>query len=416
MLLFARGKALRDNAFSEKKSLHLCPVTRTLSSMRPFPLIPLFTSWLILLAACHSGPTFSVQGRITGAADSVLHFEANAIGGVEEIATTRLTAEGDFQFEAPSPECPEFYVLRIGERRIHLCVDSTEHVTVQANYADMGTNYTVKGSQASEHMRHIIADQQEVQRQLVTIERRNDLLPGPLVDSLRSVLDAYKGRMKEQYIFADPWSGAAYFALCQSLTDLGGTFYLFNPLDDRADVQCYAAVATAWDGRWPDAPRTEQLCNMAIRGMKNTQPVRRNTVEIDENLIAETGIIDVELPDINGELQRLSDLRGQVVLLDFTLYSAERSAQRTRLMRDLYDRYHPRGLAIYQVSLDDDTHFWQFACENLPWICVHETDGTATGLYAVSDLPTFFLINRSLEVVKRSSQVTDLATEIEALL
>lgn len=371
---------------------------------------------LMTLAACERSDSFRVEGRISGAPDSVLHFEANALGGVEELATTKLTADGTFSFKAPSPDCPEFYVLRIGERRIHLCADSTERITITSDYADMACDYQVEGSDATEDIRRIVAGRLALQRRLVALEQRTDLLPGPLLDTLRVAIDAYKARLKEDYIFADPWSGAAYFAVCQSVTDLSGTFQLFNPLSDRADVQCYAAVATAWDGRWPNAPRTEQLCNMAIRGMRNTQPAQQREVEIDESLISETGIIDIELPDINGDLRRLSDLRGQVVLLDFTLYGAEQSAKRTRLMRDLYEQYHSRGLAIYQVSLDNDTHFWQFACENLPWVCVHETDGTATGLYAVSDLPTFFLINRDLEVVKRSELVSDLAAEIEALL
>lgn len=370
----------------------------------------------IALVACERTATFRVEGRITGAPDSILHFECNGIGGIEELSRVKLTAEGTFAFTAALPDCPEFYVLRIGERRIHLCADSTDCIAIAADYASMAYDYEVTGSATSEAIRCIVVSQQALQRQLVAIEQRTDLLPGPLLDTLRAAIDAYKMRMKEDYIFADPWSGAAYFAVCQSITDLAGTFQLFNPLSDRGDVQCYAAVATAWDGRWPDAARTEQLCNMAIRGMRNTQPIQRREVEIDESLIVESGIIDIELPDINGVLQRLSDLRGQVVLLDFTLYGAEQSAKRTRLMRDLYTRYHSRGLAIYQVSLDSDTHFWKFACENLPWTCVHETDGTAMTLYAVRDLPTFFLINRNCEVVKRDEQVGDLSAEIEALL
>ena len=98
------------------------------------------------------------------------------------------------------------------------------------------------------------------------------------------------------------------------------------------------------------------------------------------------------------------------------MYGAKESAQRTRLMRDLYNKYHAQGLEIYQISLDDDTHFWKFSVENLPWICVHETNGTATKVYGVSILPTYFLISRGNEVVKRSEMVQDIEKEIEALL
>ena len=123
---------------------------------------------------------------------------------------------------------------------------------------------------------------------------------------------------------------------------------------------------------------------------------------MDDEKISETGIIDVTLPDINSRMHSIRDLKGKVVLLDFTVYSAPESAARTRLLRSLYEAYHAQGFEIYQVSLDEDVHFWKFSCEKLPWMCVHETDGTATRLYGVANLPTFFLVNRENEIVLRS--------------
>ena len=125
-------------------------------------------------------------------------------------------------------------------------------------------------------------------------------------------------------------------------------------------------------------------------------------VEVDEDKVQETGIIDINLPDINSNLHSVLDLKGKVVLIDFTVYAAQESAERTRLMRTLYEKYHAQGFEIYQISLDDDVHFWKFSCENLPWVCVHETDGTTTHIYGVANLPTFFLVNRQNEIVLRS--------------
>mgnify|MGYP002853158547 CR=1 FL=1 len=42
-------------------------------------------------------------------------------------------------------------------------------------------------------------------------------------------------RIKQGYIYTAPGSASAYYAVCQSLTDLRGTFMLFNPLNDRTD-------------------------------------------------------------------------------------------------------------------------------------------------------------------------------------
>lgn len=371
----------------------------------------------LLLAGCTSSPQFHVQGTIDGASGSMLYLEANTLEGVQLLDSTRLDAQGCFSFTAPAPpDCPEFYALRIGPSRIHFSIDSTETLHFAAHYPTMTTQYTVEGSDNAVRIRAIAIAQQRLQQQIQTIEADASLLPGDATDSIDALIRAYKEQMKRTYIYQAPESAAAYYAVCQSAYDRYGARQLFNPLYDRADVKCYATVATAWDGRWPDAPRTVQLCNMASQGMANTAPVRQRELTVDASKVHESGLIDIQLPDIENHLHRLSDLKGSVVLLDFTLYGAPQSARRTRELRSLYDHYHGQGLQIYQISLDDDIHFWKYSCEKLPWICVHETDGTSTNLYAVSSLPTFFLINRSNEVVKRSTDVRNLEEEIKQLL
>ena len=110
----------------------------------------------------------------------------------------------------------------------------------------------------------------------------------------------------------------------------------------------------------------------------------------------------MELPDISNKMRSLKALKGKVVLLDFTVFGAPDSAERTRLLRSLYEKYAAKGFEIYQISLDDDIHFWKSSVEYLPWISVHETNGVATAAYAVSNVPTFFLINKENEIVLRS--------------
>lgn len=358
---------------------------------------------VLLLGACDQTLTFRVEGEVTGAEDSMLVLSCSSLDGVQRLDSVRLDKEGTFVLKASVPEgCPEFYTLSVGDKVIHFAVDSTETITIKAALATMEEVYEVEGNESSEKIREITVKQREVQRLLAHIEKNDDLLPGVMLDSVEQVIERYKEEMKRNYIVPNPSSAAAYFAVCQSLSDLRGTFMLFNPFDNRSDVKCYAAVATAWDAAYPDAERTQQLCNMAIKGMEGTAAPRQQVLEVDDEKISETGIIDVTLPDINSRMHSIRDLKGKVVLLDFTVYSAPESAARTRLLRSLYEAYHAQGFEIYQVSLDEDVHFWKFSCEKLPWMCVHETDGTATRLYGVANLPTFFLVNRENEIVLRS--------------
>ncbi len=374
-------------------------------------------SAILTLAACDRQPQFCVQGSIGGAKDSTLYMEVMNLDNVfEAIDSVRLKEDGKFEFRRNRSETPEFYMLRVGRKHIYFSIDSTETVTLRASYPTMMSDYEVEGSESALKIKEIHTLQQELQRKVVAIERNEEMLPGDKADEIDSLVRSYKEKMRNDYIFKAPQEAYAYYAVCQSITDLFGTHLLFDPMNSREDVKCYATIATAWDGLYHDAPRTERICQAAIRGMENTAPRQQRAIDIDESKITETGIIDMELPDIHSKLHTLSGLKGKVVLLDFTMYGGKDSAVRTRMMRELYDKYHERGLEIYQVSLDDDIHFWQFSVENLPWICVHETNGTATKTYGVQALPTFFLINRENEIVKRSDAVQNLETEIQKLL
>jgi peroxiredoxin/RNase H-fold protein (predicted Holliday junction resolvase) len=366
-------------------------------------ILPLIVTGAMMLAACDKAPKFQVEGTIEGAKDSMLYLTLNGLEGAQRLDSVKLKEDGTFSFKVTAPtESPEFYALQIGGHVINFAVDSTENITVTAQLPTMERDYTIEGNESSQKIKEISRMQQEVQTKIVAFEKNMDMLPGDQRDSIEHVLTTYKEQMKINYIFADPTSAAAYYAVCQSITDLGGTFMLFNPLTDRTDVKCYATVANAWDNAYHDAPRTQQLCNMAIKGMDNTAAPQQKVLDVDESKVSETGIIDINLPDINSKMRSIKDLKGKVVLLDFAIYAANGSSERTRLLRSLYEKYHAQGFEIYQVSIDQDMHFWKFSCENLPWVCVHETDGTVISIYNVTDIPTFFLVNRDNEIVLRS--------------
>ena len=366
-------------------------------------ILTIITVGTMMLVACDKAPKFQVEGTIEGAKDSMLYFTQSTLDGVQKLDSVKLKEDGTFSFKAVAPtEAPEFYALQIGKHIINFSVDSTENITIKAQLPTMERDYTIEGNESSKKIKEISLMQQEVQARIVAFEKNENMLPGDQRDSIQNTLNTYKEQMKMNYIFTDPTSAAAYYAVCQSITDLGGTFQLFNPLTDRNDVKCYATVANAWDATYHDAPRTQQLCNMAIKGMDNTAAPQQKVLDVDESKVSETGIIDINLPDINSKMRSITELKGKVVLLDFAIYAANGSSERTRLLRSLYEKYHAQGFEIYQISIDQDIHFWKFSCENLPWVCVHETDGIVISTYNITDIPTFFLVNRDNEIVLRS--------------
>ncbi len=370
----------------------------------------------MLAAACEDkGEQFEINGRIAGAGGKTLYFEAVTLNGIEALDSARLDGDGLFRFRGKRPSNPEFYRLRIHRQIVNLSVDSTETIRVEASLPDMDTGYEVEGSENCQTLKEINSKLIALQQSIKDIMDDKTLTIGEQERLVRERTNLYKDEMKRHYIMENPASAPAYFALFQTVNGR----LVFNPVNNPDDIKFVGAVATAWDANYPGTSRTENLHNIAIQGMKNTKrPTPVSLEGLDPEKITATGIIDIELPDIHGKNRRLSDIGNKVVLLDFTAYSLPSSQERIMQMRGLYDKYSSLGFDIYQVSVDPDEHYWKTACEHLPWTCVYEGRGEASGYlgsYLVRRLPTYFLINRHGDLVARDEQIEDLEKTIRQL-
>lgn len=360
---------------------------------------------------------FRVSGAITEAKDSVLYFENMSLDGPVTVDSVKLDGDGTFSFSQKAPEAPEFYRLRIAGQIINLSIDSTETVTVKAAYPTMATAYTVEGSPECEVIKELALKQIDLLGRVIAIERNNNISFDLTRDSIARVVEAYKHDVKMNYIFKAPMRPSSYFALFQTL----GNRLIFNPRESEDDIKAFAAVATSWDTYHPNSVRGENLHNIAIQGMRNVRIVRNQMAAqaVEAGKVHEANLIDISLLDNQGHTRRLTDLTGKVVLLDFHVFGSEGSTKRIMQMREIYNKYHARGLEIYQVSLDPDEHFWKTQTAALPWISVRDPQGLQSknlALYNVSSLPTFFLIDRSNTLQKRDAQIKDLDAELQALL
>lgn len=368
------------------------------------------------LASCDN-KKFRVDGTITDAKDSVLYFENMSLDGPVAIDSVKLGDDGAFSFSEKSPEAPEFYRLRIAGQIINLSVDSTETITVKAAYPTMATGYTVEGSPECATIKELALKQIDLLGRVLAVERNNTLGFDQTRDSVARMIEAYKHEIKLNYIFKAPMRPSSYFALFQTL----GSRLIFDPRESEDDIKAFAAVATSWDTYHPNSIRGKNLHNIAIQGMRNVRIVRnqRAAQAIDASKVNTTNIIDIALLDNKGQARRLTDLKGKVVMLDFHVFGAEGSTKRIMQMRDIYNKYHGRGLEIYQISLDPDEHFWKTQTAALPWISVRDPQGIQSNnlvLYNVRSIPTFFLIDKTNTLRKRDAQVKDLDAEIQALL
>ena len=363
---------------------------------------------------------FHVDGTIANAKDSILYFENMGLNGPVVLDSVRLGEDGAFAFSEKATDAPEFYRLRIAGQIINVSIDSTETVNVKARYPDMASRYEVTGSDNCSRIKELTLMQMALQRQIQDIAQNLNLNSQTINDSLQKVLEAYKNKVKLNYIYKEPMKASSYFALFQTINAGDASLLIFNPRASAEDVKVYAAVATSWDTYYPKAVRGANLHNIAIEGMKDVRIIQNNQRRVlDASKLKASGIIDVTLPDHHGVIRKLTDLKGKVVMLDFHVFASKQSTERIMALRELYNKYHDRGFEIYQVSLDPDEHFWKTKTAALPWISVHaDADAQNDVLvnYNVRSIPTYFIIDRNNTLQKRDVQIKDLDAEIRSLL
>ena len=368
------------------------------------------------VASC-SNNKFTVEGQISGAKDSVLYFENVGLEGINVLDSVKLGDAGDFSFSQDANQAPEFYRLRIADQIINVSIDSTETVQIKGQYPGMASNYTVSGSDNCEKIRELALKQMDLQAKAIALQSNTELGIVKANDSIQSLIDTYKNEIKRDYIYKEPYKAYAYFALFQAI----GNYLIFNPRNNKEDIKAFAAVATSWDTYYPHAERGQNLHNIAIEGMKNQRIVEAQNadIQIEASKVQEAGVLDISLLDNKGQQRSLTDLKGQVVLLDFHIFAMKESPARIISLRELYNKYHSQGLEIFQVSLDPDEHFWKQQTAALPWISVRDEDGINSSrliMYNIQAVPDFFIIDRGNNLVKRAAQIKDLEAEIKKLL
>ncbi len=360
---------------------------------------------------------FTVEGQVDGANGKTIYFEQLALNGILLTDSAKLGSGGSFKFRHAAPEAPDFFRLRIEDKIINFCVDSTETIEVKADYDKFATAYRIEGNDNNLKIQELslkLAELQDKVNKLTDAYNASKISNVLFSDSLERMVNAYKEDVKAKYIYAAPNTPYAYYALFQQV----GQYTLFDPLNSKDDVKAFGAVATSFNTLYPHSERAKNIYNIAIKGMRNVRQADA-AVTVNEDQVGETGIIDIELRDIDGNVRKLSELKGKVVVLDFTAYQTDYSADHNFSMRELYNKYADKGMEIYQVSLDSNEHYWKTAADNLPWVCVREPRGVYSdllNLYNFQSLPAVYVINRDNELSARVDNIENLENAVKKLL
>lgn len=105
---------------------------------------------------------------------------------------------------------------------------------------------------------------------------------------------------------------------------------------------------------------------------------------------------DFTLKSRTGENLKLSEYRGQVVMINFWASWCGPCRQEMPLLNDLYRRYHKLGFTLLGVNLDQERDQALALLEKIPvsFPILFDPEGKVSELYQVAAMPTTVILDR----------------------
>jgi peroxiredoxin len=160
-------------------------------------------------------------------------------------------------------------------------------------------------------------------------------------------------------------------------------------LDKAQDRDYYKKVADALNARHP---KNAFVTNFV------------QSVNVPGQLFVGDMAPEIELPDTEGNMFKLSSLRGQYVLLDFWAAWCRPCRMENPNVVAAYQKYKNKGFTVLGVSLDRDKNAWLTAIQqdNLTWTHISDLQfwqSAAARTYNVSSIPKSFLLDKEGRII-----------------
>ena len=348
-----------------------------MKSMSRFSRLSIFAIASILAVAC--GRSAKIDATIEGAADVVV--KLLDVNEFKVLDTVKVDGAGKFTYKVKVQEGqPEFVYLFHGETKVaSLLVHHGDRITVQA---DTLGNYTVEGSEEALKLAEVERDYASALARMTSIV--NKLSAAKTEDQIKAIrqelgqeyISYYRSRVK--YIMSNSKSLSVVPVFYQSF---GEGLPVFG---QSTDAIHFRTVADSLALVYPESKYVKALQSEAAR--------RMNYLELETRLgsAQEISYPEIELPDLQGQKRKLSEVDAKVVMVHFwTASDAEQKMFNLDVLKPVYDEFHAEGFEIYQVSLDVDKGMWAQVVkqQGLPWVNVCDSRGVASPYASAYNLP-----------------------------
>jgi thiol-disulfide isomerase/thioredoxin len=370
---------------------------------------------IILIAAAISfascGNSNSISGVITGAEGKTIYLESLSDSRVLPIDSTVIGSDGSFSLKSHDNLPLDFYRIYFKEGNfLQLITDSSEHVEITAEFANLSSAKVEGSAQTAEYM-DLVKKWEPMMEKLAEAQAQIDRpSTDPALDSTQWIAK-WEGQsaaaQKEANAFIKGWlekHSASLLAIS-----------IVQNLDPRFDFIWYQRVLTDTKptcGKLPAYKTLEKL----VGQIKNASS---SSAASNSNIAVGKMAPEITLPTISGQTKALSSLRGKVVLLDFWASWCGPCRKENPNVVSVYNRYVSKGFDVFSVSLDENKSAWEAAIkkDGLVWNN-HVSDlggwkSVVVPTYEIESIPFPVLIDKEGKIVAMGESLRGAGLENE---
>lgn len=357
---------------------------------------------LIFLSSCtqKGQPTFTIQGQIENPEnDFILLYQENDIERKLSTLIDTIDLDENGNFKAEYFQDPHYYTLVINEnQKIPLAIDKNQQITININ----DSTTVITGSKDTDLlMEYEDVRKESLNRLVVAVrkeiaeENKKEHPNAIRIDSLGQLeLQNYELHLEEINEFIKNKMGNSIALYPTSIRWKDNNISLFDSLVSTFETT-HQRLPVAHQLR----EKISRLQQTAIGGK----------------------VPEIIMSTAEGDTLSLFAINNKYTLIDFWASWCGPCRRESATLNVLYDQYNNKGFTIYGISLDSDKNQWINALEkdNRVWPNVSSLEGFQTPAaynYAVTALPTNYLIDHKGMIIAKNLQGEELISQIDSLM
>ncbi len=276
-------------------------------------LLIFFSAITINNSGCTSGKIkssgFTITGNVEGLRNRPVILDRVSFSNQNETVKEVKAENGQFTIDLPQNPGVGYYRIRSGRQSVYIILDGTENsISVEGKYTKFNNNYaTVSGSKFSEKFNSILQD----------LKNRK--------------IDIYKTK-----------------SIAKESDPVLGSVLVVNVFGSRPEfLDIHEAVYKNLENKYPDLYLTKDYKSI-IDSLKKAYARQQARAKIKVGMPAP----DIAMPNPDGKILKLSDLKGKIVLIDFWASWCGPCIRSFPDLTKTYQKYKDKGFTVFSVSLD----------------------------------------------------------------